>query len=594
MEKDNYDAVLLGAPNCGKTTLFNCLTGLHRTTGNRPGVTVTETSAEMKPGLLRHRVTLSDLPGVYSLSGVSPDEKVVTRRLREKRPDIAVFVADAGNLARGLYPAVMLACTGIPFVLALNMADEAAENGIVIDTGLLSRRLGCPVVLISAKRRKGIAELAAAVDSLLSTEGGGGVRRSFPADPEGIHRLCADITGECVRGQKNRAFTDRIDSVVLGRWTAFPVFFLIMTAVYLVSVSTLGKFLSDRLIGVIAGEWIRSRAAAVLLSLGAGRGVISLVTDGVIGGVGIIAGFLPQFVLLYFMLSLLEESGYMSRAVVMTDRIFAAVGLSGRCCIPMIVGSGCSVPGIMSARIIDDRRERETAVMTASFVPCGAKLPVISLVAGCVFDGEAWVAPSVYLIGIAAVFVSALVTGGRRGGRESHFAVELPDYRVPSMRSVMKSTAARSLEFLKKAATVIFLAGLFVWALSSVALSGGIFTVGCPADESLLAVIGRFISPVFRPLGFGFWEASAATVMGLAAKEELAAVFGVLDAAGNFSRAGAYSFLVFNILNTPCAAAVSAMKQELGGRKLLPALVYQVVFAYFSAFAAYSVLRLIL
>lgn len=260
----------------------------------------------------------------------------------------------------------------------------------------------------------------------------------------------------------------------------------------------------------------------------------------------------------------------------------------------MIVGSGCSVPGIMSARIIDDRRERENAVMTASFVPCGAKLPVISLAAGCVFDGEAWVAPSVYLAGIAAVFVTALVTGGRRKGRGSHFAVELPDYRVPSMRSVIKSTAARSLEFLKKAATVIFLAGLFVWALSSVALSGGMFTVGCPADESLLAVIGRFISPVFMPLGFGFWEASAATVMGLAAKEELAAVFGVLDAAGKFSRAGAYSFLVFNILNTPCAAAVSAMKQELGGRKLIPALVYQVVFAYFSAFAAYSVLRLIL
>lgn len=593
MEKGNFDAVLLGAPNCGKTTLFNCLTGMHRTTGNRPGVTVSETSAEIKPGLVRHRVTLSDLPGVYSLSGVSPDEKTVTFRLREKRPDIAVFVADAGNLARGLYPAVMLAGTGIPFVLALNMADEAAANGIVIDTALLSRRLGCPVVLISAKKREGIAELTAAVDSLLSS-GGGIIGQSFPSDPEGIHRLCDDIVGECVCGRKNRAFTDRIDSVVLGRWTAFPVFFLIMTAVYLISVSTLGKFLSDRLIGVIAGEWIRSRAAAVLLSLGAGRGVISLVTEGVIGGVGLIAGFLPQFVLLYFMLSLLEESGYMSRAVVMTDRLFAAVGLSGRCCIPMIVGSGCSVPGIMSARIIDDRRERETAVMTASFVPCGAKLPVISLAAGCVFDGEAWVAPSVYLVGIAAVFVTALVTGGRRKGRGSHFAVELPDYRVPSMRSVMKSTAARSLEFLKKAATVIFLAGLFVWALSSVALSGGIFTVGCPADESLLAVIGRFISPVFMPLGFGFWEASAATVMGLAAKEELAAVFGVLDAAGKFSRAGAYSFLVFNILNTPCAAAVSAMKQELGGRKLIPALVYQVVFAYFSAFAAYSLMKLIL
>lgn len=592
MEKYKYDAVLLGAPNCGKTTLFNCMTGLHRTTGNRPGVTVSETTAEMKHGLARHDILLSDLPGVYSLSGVSPDEKVVSCRLDEKPPDIAVFVADAGRLVLGLYPAVMLANTGIPFVLALNMADEAEANGIFIDTEKLSHRLNCPVVLISAKKRAGIDRLAAAMDSLLSGKTETGSSR-FPNDPEGIHRFCSALAGECVRGTKSRRVTDRIDSVVLGRWTAFPIFFIVMTAVYLLSVSTLGKYLSDLLVEVISGEAARARASAFLSSHGIGRGVCSLVADGIMGGVGTVAGFLPQFVLLYLMLSLLEESGYMSRAVVMTDRLFASVGLSGRCCIPMIVGSGCSVPGILSARIIDDRNERARAVMTTSFVPCGAKLPVISLAAGCVFGGAAWVAPSVYLIGIAAVFVSALLTGGRRKSKTVHFAVELPDYRVPSMRSVIKSTAARSLEFLKKAATVIFLAGLFIWALSSVSLSGGIPNVGCPADESLLAVIGGFISPFFRPLGFGFWEASAATVMGLAAKEELAAVFGVLDAAESFTRAGAYSFLVFNILNTPCIAAVSAMKQELGRKRLLPALLYQLLFAYASSFFIYSLLKML-
>ena len=588
MKKDNYDAVILGAPNCGKTTLFNCLTGMHGTTGNRPGVTVSETSAEMKHTLTELRITLSDLPGVYSLSGVSPDEMTVTERLSRCPPDAAIFVADAGNPARGLYPAVMLANTGIPFVLALNMADEAEAEGISIDTAGMSERLGCPVVTVSARKREGIAELAEALVSLISGKAEK-VCRQLPREPEAIHRFCGTLVGDCVRGRKKRTVTAGIDAVVLNRYAAFPVFLLIMSAVYLLSVSTLGKYLSELLAGAIAGEEVRRQAAVFLSSLGAGRGTVSLITDGIIGGVGTVAGFLPQFVILYFMLSLLEESGYMSRAVFITDRLFASFGLSGRCCIPMIVGTGCSVPGIMSARIIDDGKERRTAVMTTSFVPCGAKLPVISMAAGCVFGGAPWVAPSVYMIGIAAVFVTALLTGGR--GHDVHFAAELPDYRIPSLRSVVKSTVMRSLEFLKKAATVIFLASLFVWTLSSLSLSDGRLYVGCPVDESLLAAVSGMIVPVFRPLGFGFWEATAATVMGFAAKEELAAVFGVLDATEKFTHAGAYSFLVFNILNTPCIAAVSAMKRELGWKKLFPALVYQTVFAYTVSIAVYRLLR---
>ncbi len=605
MIKTRYDVVLIGVPNCGKTTLFNGLTGMKQYVGNRPGVTVEEKSAEIKKELSGLRIRISDLPGIYSLDGVSPDEKVVTKRLAERPPDLAVFVIDSTNAERGLYPALQLAGIGIPFLIVLNMADEAVKNGISIDVGKLSEKLGCRVRSVSAKTKEGIRELVGDIEAGLAESSD--IRKKmtgrFADGAKERHELCAEIAAACIRGRKKSLFSKKLDSVLMNRYLAFPIFFAIMFFVYAISVSTVGKYLSQALSELIAGEKIRAWVSNALFSCGVHTPVISLVTDGILGGVGTVVGFLPQFVLLFFMLSLLEESGYMSRAAVMTDRIFASFGLSGKCCVPMIVGSGCSVPGIMATRIIEDRRERETAVITTSFVPCGAKLPVISLAAGYCFGGALWVAPSVYLLGIAAVFLSALLIGRRREEGRNHFVTELPDYRIPSLSSVLKSVYIRSSAFLKKAASVIFLANLIIWALSFICLSDGMLLAGCRAEESLLADIGRFVAPVFAPLGFGFWEASVATLMGLAAKEELAGVFGVLNTGisvfraediavsmtGLFTPAGAYSFLVFNMLCIPCAAAVSAMRGELRSRKkFLFALLYQLVFAYCTAYVVYN------
>ncbi len=593
------DVVLIGAPNCGKTTLFNALTGLRQTVGNRPGVTVEEKRGRLRRSGSAHPVILGDLPGVYSLDGVTPDERVVTERLRDHPPDLAVCVIDSTRLERGLYPVLQAAAFGIPYLVVLTMIDEARRVGAVIDTEALSAQLGCRVRSVSAKTGEGISELAAALGQ--GEEGGLPPEElKLPRTPTERHRLCAEIARRCLRGGRGRRFSEGLDRLLLHRVLAFPIFLAILFLVYAVSVSTLGKLLSEQLTVLIAGERVQAAVRVFLRTHDVPEVIGSLVTEGIIGGVGTVVGFFPQFVLLFFFLSLLEESGYMSRAAVMTDRIFAAFGLSGGCCVPMIVGSGCSVPGILATRIIPDRREREIAVMTIPFIPCGAKLPVISLAAGCCFDGAMWVAPSVYLAGIASVFLSALLIGRRRGEERTIFVTELPVYRMPAFSSVLKSVAQRSAAFLRKAASVIFFANLMIWLLSSLCLSEGMLLMDCPAEQSLLASIGRLAAPLFAPLGFGFWEAAVATLMGLAAKEELAGVFGVIGSGaflrasapmtGLFTPASAYSFLLFNMLCIPCAAAVSAMRSELKGRgRLAFALGYQTLFAYGAALTVYQI-----
>ena len=615
-------------------------------------------------------ITLTDLPGIYSLAPYTNEEIVARDYLVNERPDVIINIIDATNLERNLYLSTQLKETGIPMILALNMMDVVRKNGDFICLKSLTEALGCPCVEISALKGEGLRELVNALYDIASKpqpkrqifsqdveNAIGSVESldiSFPQKDserfyavrllEGDEKLGFDIPQRAlvqitkirkdlenkmgddiesifaagrydyiassiksckVRG-KDRDIQKKIDSVVMNKYLALPIFAAVMFVVYYISITAVGSPVADWINDVLIGEKILPFTRQALLGIGTADWLVSLLTDGIIAGVGSVLSFLPQLALLFLLLSLLEDSGYMARIAFLLDKLFRRFGLSGKSFIPLIIGTGCSVPGIMASRTIESESDRKMTVITTSFIPCSAKIPIIGMIAGALFKDAVWVAPSVYFIGIFSVLLSGLILKRFKAFKsgETPFIMELPPYHVPKASNVFKHTWERVRSFAVKAGTVIFLACVLIWFLSSYDLSLQ------PADSahSILASMGRVIAPVFAPLGFGNWESAVATLTGLAAKENIVGTFGVLFGAEIASETGSeiyaslanmftplsgYSFLLFNLLCAPCVAALGAIKREIGkGKIAVLALTYQTVFAYIVTFIFYNIGRI--
>lgn len=666
---------LAGNPNCGKTTLFNALTGSNQYVGNWPGVTV-----EKKEGKLKKNpeVTVVDLPGIYSLSPYTPEEIVARKFLVEERPDVILNLVDGTNIERNLYLTTQLSELGIPVVIAINMMDIVERNGDKIDLEILSKKSGCKAVEISALKGTGIAEAAdiaieqakngrtipqhrfsgevehaiahieeATVHSLPDEQQRWYAIKVFERDPRvieklGIHKdVLAHIEEDIAHVEeemdddaesiitneryeyiervlrtcyvkKNRGgltLSDKIDRVLTNRYLALPIFAGIMFLVYYISVSTVGTWATDWANDGVFGEgWnffdkfipgIPVLAENFLVSINCAPWLQSLVVDGIIGGVGAVLGFVPQILVLFTFLSFLEACGYMSRIAFVMDKIFRKFGLSGKSFIPMLVGTGCSVPGIMASRTIENDRDRRMTIITTSFIPCSAKIPVIAMIAGALFGGAAWVAPSAYFIGIVAVVVSGLILKKTKlfEGDVAPFVMELPAYHMPPARNILRTTWERGWSFIKKAGTVILLSAMVLWFLQNFGFEGGAFGMVEDLNHSVLASFGNIFAPFFTPLGFGNWQSTVAATTGLIAKENIVATFGVLLGSPEVTESGeeiwallrseiftpvsAYAFLAFNLLCAPCFAAMGAIRREMNSWKWTAiAIGYQCGFAY--------------
>lgn len=658
---------LAGNPNCGKTTMFNDLTGSNQYVGNWPGVTV-----EKKEGKLKgHKdVVVTDLPGVYSLSPYTLEEVVTRDYLVHERPDVILNLVDGSNIERNLYLTTQLTEVGIPVVVALNMIDIVRKNGDVIDIAKLSKELGCPVVETSAIKGIGSREAADKAAQVAAQHGAAGHKHAFDSrveealeqiaalieghvdssylrwyavklferdekaaeqveldretrerietivkqceeqfedDSESIitnerYQYIAKVMKQCVKKkQTGMTKSDKIDRIVTNRWLALPIFVLIMFAVYYVTVTTLGTVVTDFTNDTLFGGWIQPAVQAGLTNIGAADWLISLVVDGIIGGLAAPIGFAPQMAILFLFLSILEDCGYMARVAFIMDRIFHRFGLSGKSFIPLLISSGCGVPGIMATKTIENEKDRRLTMITTTFVPCGAKLPVIALIAGAILGGSWWMAPLCYFIGVGAVIVSGVILKKtkRFAGDPAPFVMELPQYHIPSPRNVLLHVWERVWSFLKKAGTILFICCAVMWFLGTFGVSGGRFGMveEMEGAKSLLEIIGGFIAPLFAPLGFGNWQAVAASLSGFVAKEGIVSTMGVIvgmaDAAETDmglwaavmamfpSALAAFSFLLFNLLDSPCLAAISTMAKEMNNKRWTWfAILYQNAFAY--------------
>ena len=661
---------LAGNPNCGKTTLFNALTGSSQYVGNWPGVTV-----EKKEGKLggRRDVTIQDLPGIYSLSPYTLEEVVARGYLVNEKPDAILNIVDGTNIERNLYLTTQLIELGIPVVVAVNMMDLVRKSGDSIELQKLAQALGCPVVQMSALKGEGGKEAADRAVELANAHCTGKLPQVFTGSVEqaiahieeaiaGLVEqrylrwyaiklferdsrvleelgLTAELRGHLeeyiagceeeldaesiitgqryayIQGVVEKAVkrrrarhqltpSDKIDRIVTNRVLALPIFALVMFLVYFVAMGTVGTWATDWTNGTIEtlwgslGEWMESVGCAPWLT--------GLVAEGIVGGVGAVLGFVPQMLVLFLMLSVLEDVGYMARVAFLMDRIFRKFGLSGKSFIPMLIGSGCGVPGVMASRTIENERDRRMTIMTTCFVPCGAKMPIIGLFAGALFGGSGWVAVSAYFIGIGAVIVSGILLKKTKpfSGEPAPFVMELPAYHVPAVGNVLRATWERGWSFIKRAGTVILASSVILWFLQGFGFTDGAFGMVEDNNSSLLAVLGGAVSFLFAPLGFGDWQATVATVTGLIAKENVVSTFGVLlgfaevaeDGAeiwGNialaFTPLSAYSFMIFNLLCAPCFAAMGAIKREMNnGRWTAAAIGYMCGFAYGAALIVYQ------
>ena len=682
---------LAGNPNCGKTTLFNALTGSNQFVGNWPGVTV-----EKKEGRLKGNkdVTIVDLPGIYSLSPYTLEEVVARNYLINERPDAILNIVDGTNLERNLYLSTQLIELGIGMVIAVNMMDILEKKGDTIDVKALERNLGCPVVEISALKGAGVSRAAAKVVEIAKSGepepeevfSGAGIPfmpvRRFSEDMEAVleeierylddeipenqkrfyavklferdekiavqmHRVpnveaiikraedamdddaqsimtnerytyIASMIGQCHSTKRGRelSVSDRIDHIVTNRWLALPIFAAVMWLVYYVSVTTVGTWATDWANDGVFGEGFALFGLEVpgipvvvgnfLETVGCAPWLSSLILDGIVAGVGAVLGFVPQMLVLFIFLAFLESCGYMARVAFIMDRIFRKFGLSGKSFIPMLIGTGCGVPGIMASRTIENDRDRKMTIMTTTFIPCGAKLPIIALFAGALFGGASWVAPSAYFVGIAAVICTGIILKKTRmfAGDPAPFVMELPAYHLPTVSNVLRSMWERGWSFIKKAGTVILLSTMFIWFTSSFGIVEGRFGMAEDLSQGFLANIGSAIAWIFTPLGWGNWQAAVAAITGLVAKENVVGTQGILygfaevsedgaeiwsTLAGSFTTVSAYSFLVFNLLCAPCFAAMGAIKREMNNPKWTWfAIGYQTGLAYVSSLCIYQ------
>ena len=666
---------LAGNPNCGKTTLFNALTGSNQFVGNWPGVTV-----EKKEGKLKgHKdVTIMDLPGIYSLSPYTLEEVVARNYLINERPDAIINIVDGTNIERNLYLSTQIMELGIPVVMAVNMMDLVEKAGDKIHTDKLSKLLGCEVVEISALKGTGIQKAAekaislaerknevtpvhefdskvedaiTAVGTMLGTDIPEAQKRffaikllekddkikeqmksvpdvsaeiktledAFDDDTESIitnerYVYISSIIGKCVtKGQKGgMTVSDKIDRIVTNRWLALPIFAVVMFIVYYVSITTVGGFLTDWTNDVLFGDIIPPAIEKALVAVNCADWLQGLILDGIVAGVGAVLGFVPQMLVLFIFLAFLEGCGYMARVAFIMDRIFRKFGLSGKSFIPMLIGSGCGVPGVMASRTIESDRDRKMTIMTTTFVPCGAKLPIIALIAGAFFNNAGWVAWSAYFVGVAAIICSGIILKKTKmfSGEPAPFVMELPAYQMPTVGNVLRSMWERGWSFIKKAGTIILLSTIILWFLMSFGWVDGKFGMldAEQLNDSILASIGNVIAPIFAPLGWTKagegWKMAVAAITGLIAKENVVATFGMLfgfaevaedgsEIWGNLAQVmtpiAAYGFLVFNLLCAPCFAAMGAIKREMNNAKWFWfAIGYQCGLAYIVSLCIYQ------
>ena len=641
---------LAGNPNCGKTTMFNNLTGAKQYVGNWPGVTV-----EKKVGKLKgyNDVEIVDLPGVYSLSPYTLEEVVTRNFMIDDKPDAIINIIDASNIERNLYLTTQILELGIPTVIALNMIDVVEKRGDIINLDKISQILGCPVIKTSALKGTGTKEVALKaieiaknktsnnfnmnfsqevksalneIKALISSEK---LKKSdindnwmaiklferdsnllekvtisnevnnkieniiskcekeFDDDAEGIitaerYEFIGSIVSKIIKKKDNSKHTisDKIDKVVTNRILALPIFALIMWGVYYISVSSLGAILTDWTNDTLFGEIIGENVAAFLENIGTAPWLQGLINDGIIGGGGAVLGFVPQIMILFFLIAILEDCGYMARVAFIMDRVFRKFGLSGKSFIPVLISSGCGVPGIMATRTMENDKDRRITIMLTTFIPCGAKLPIIALFAGAIFGGASWVAPSVYFLGIFMIIICGIILNKTKvfKGEPAPFVMELPQYHIPSFKGVILHMWDRAKAFIVKAGTIIFVACAVIWFTSS--FSWTLQMVD--AQDSILASIGKVIAPIFAPLGFGNWQSAVSTLTGFVAKENVVGTFGVLfgiaEAAEDtpvlltqigsmFTAASGLAFIAFNMLNAPCFAAIGAIRREMGSWK---------------------------
>ena len=674
---------LAGNPNCGKTTLFNALTGSNQFVGNWPGVTV-----EKKEGKLKgHKdVTITDLPGIYSLSPYTLEEVVARNYLINERPDAILNIVDGTNIERNLYLSTQLMELGIPVIMAVNMMDIVEKNGDKIHIEKLAKSLGCEVVEISALKGTGVqkaaekavviaekknrnipvhkfaSEVEAVLESIEEKLSGivpeeqkrffaikllerddkiseqvsnlpdvsaeiAKIEEEMDDDTESIitnerYVYISSIIDHCfTRGKKDKVTTsDKIDRIVTNRFLALPIFAVIMFIVYYVSVTTVGTWATDwandgvfgdgwSLFGLVDVPGVPVIIGNLLDAVNCAPWLEGLILDGIVAGVGAVLGFVPQMLVLFIFLAFLESCGYMARVAFIMDRIFRKFGLSGKSFIPMLIGTGCGVPGVMASRTIENDRDRKMTIMTTTFIPCGAKLPIIALIAGALFGGASWVAPSAYFVGIAAIICSGIILKKTKmfSGEPAPFVMELPAYHMPTVSNVLRSMWERGWSFIKKAGTVILLSTIVVWFTSYFGWVDGQFRMleDLELDHSILARVGSAVAWIFAPLGWGNWKSAVAAITGLVAKENVVGTFGILygfsevaedgteiwgSLAGSMTAVAAYSFLVFNLLCAPCFAAMGAIKREMNNAKWFWfAIGYQTLLAYVVSLCVYQI-----